>query len=163
MNSLGYTVHTIDSIGRNHSHIYVAAQKVNDYILSNNLNDLILICHSKGGMVAKAVIDRYPAGANIKQAITIATPFNGSKWGYLRIWSLADLIPGSEFILSFNENKQNQKITSIRVRVDNHVIPFDSPILPNAHNIELPIVGHTSVLESEELMKTLERLVRPPR
>lgn len=160
INWLGYRVHICDNIDRNRGHIYVNAQKVNDLIIEKGLDNLILVSHSKGGLVAKALIDKMPAGEKVVRSISIASPYNGSYWGYLRVGRLGDLVPGSEFILSFNEIKDNRKIVSIRSKVDNHVIPFDSPILPNATNIQLPIIGHTSVLQSEDLMNLLSDLLK---
>lgn len=160
INWLGYRVHICDNIDRNRGHIYVNAQKVNDLILEKGLNNLILVSHSKGGLVAKALIDKMPAGEMVTKSISIAAPYNGSYWGYLGVGWLSNLVPGSEFIVSFNEIKENGKTISVRSKIDNSVIPFDSPILPNATNIQLPVIGHTSILQSEDLMNCLSKILK---
>ena len=55
----------------------IAANKLNDFIENNNYNDVILVCHSMGGIVAS----KYIANRNenkVEKLITLGTPYLGA-------------------------------------------------------------------------------------
>lgn len=156
-NSLGYRVDVPEGVGRNREDIFVIAEKIESYIIEEDLTDIVIICHSRGGYPAKLLLNDQEINKRIKKVIAVTVPFHGTKWRSLRIGNLSSMIPDQVTLQKLRLDKDNEKIISVRVSFDNHIIPFDSPILPGAENIEIPMVGHTRVLQSKELKDIIKK------
>lgn len=154
VNSLGYRVHILRGFGLNIKHISSLSQKLEDYIINNDLHDVILIGHSKGGLIGRYFIHKSNYSDRISQIIAIASPFHGSQFGNLRFWSLSELIPGNEGLP--DDEALDSKILSIRARVDTLVFPNNSPILKYAENQVVDVVGHMRILHSQGLLEILD-------
>lgn len=74
----GYSVYTIPELGRNMDLNSVDAKKVVRFIIENNLQNVVIIAHSKGGLIAKYVLVEGSIKERIIKVITIGTPFNGT-------------------------------------------------------------------------------------
>lgn len=156
LNREGYKVYAFLDIGSNFYPLVTSAEMLDHFIKIKNLNNVTLVAHSKGGLIAKLYLDRFDKQKIVDKVITIATPFKGSLWGNLRILNLYEIIPNSLFLRDLlKETRNNYKIVSIRAQIDNHVIPGASAILPGAKNIEVGVVGHTRILKSNELQKEI--------
>jgi pimeloyl-ACP methyl ester carboxylesterase len=143
-----------------HEPVEVCFEKVKRLINEKNLSNVLLLGHSKGGLIARYCLLDSPTRVRIKNIITIATPHKGSIFGYLKIFSLYELAPNSKFLNFLNNESVLQPIIlNIFPRIDNHVIPNRNLKLDNATNIEIDIVGHTRILESDKLLLEIEKLI----
>jgi len=71
------------------------------------------------------------------------------------------MIPNSEIIQNvLSENKNNGKIINFYPSLDNHVVPNKDLILEGAKNIEMKVVGHTRILEDEELLNEIIKEIK---
>lgn len=154
LNKQGYKIHfpkfkTRDPILKIVDEI---SQFINDYQLEN----IIIVVHSKGGIVARNLLNiDY---SNINKIINIAVPNNGTIFGYLNIHNLHELKPKSSQLKALDDAKTD-KIINIYPKFDNHVIPNSSLYLKGANNVEIDIVGHTRLLESKETLNVIEKIL----
>ena len=154
LNSQGYRIHFPKFNTR--STIKLCTRDVLQYIDELKLINVILITHSKGGLIARSIIKDQPN--NVNCAIEISSPNKGTVFGYLNIISLHELKPNCKELRDL-EYIDTKKIINIYPRFDNHVIPNTSLYLEGAKNIKLDIVGHTRILESKELINELDKIL----
>lgn len=155
-NNSGYKIHVVKYDPNDK--IENITEVVANYIKNMGLKRVILLGHSKGGLVAKYLMDYFPkVNRVIIKSISIATPYGGSLLGYFRIWNSWHLRPGSEILIKVRKKNENlSKIINIYSRVDNHVIPNRNLVLDGAKNIMVDMVGHTRIVESEETRKIIK-------
>lgn len=156
----GYAVHALTGLGYNTGKIPDMAQVVSEYITAHNLNQVVVIAHSKGGLIAKLAMMNGAAGARIKHIIALNTPFLGSKYAYLfLIPSVRTFAPRHKIIRMLAENHiANQHITSIYSQFDPH-IP-ETSFLEGADNNALPMVGHFRPIGNAEVLRMIARIVK---
>ncbi|MET3510240.1 pimeloyl-ACP methyl ester carboxylesterase [Plantibacter flavus] len=142
----GHPVHVIDPLGRNDRSVPVAARLVADYLEANGLGDVVLLAHSKGGLVGKFVMSLGGGGARISGMLAVAAPFAGSRYARLMLLpSLRIFTPDDPTILALSrEATVNPRIVSVYGRFDPH-IPGGSR-LDGAKNVELDTGGHFRIL-----------------
>ncbi|OII42543.1 triacylglycerol lipase [Plantibacter sp. MMLR14_011] len=142
----GHPVHVIDPLGRNDRAVPVAARLVADYLEANGLGDVVLLAHSKGGLVGKFVMSLGGGGARISGMLAVAAPFAGSRYARLMLLpSLRIFTPDDPTILALSrEATVNPRIVSVYGRFDPH-IPGGSR-LEGAKNVELDTGGHFRIL-----------------
>lgn len=158
VNYLGYRVHILSDLDKNTGSVESGVKIVEGYLKQLKLRKIILITHSKGGVIAKCLLDYSPEGKKIKKIIAIAAPFKGSIWAKIKWLGASELATGSEVINKICRNKENNhKIVSIFPSFDNHVMPGGNSRLEGANNIEVDIVGHTRVLFSAEVLSIISK------
>jgi hypothetical protein len=125
---------------------------------------VILVCHSMGGLGARAYLCARGA-ARVRKLITIASPHSGTV--HARFGGGANarqMHRGSKFFaqLCDMEGEQGPKcgMTSIYSPHDNLVAPQDTSRLPWAKNIALPGRGHIDILSAPELIRIVLDEVR---
>jgi PGAP1-like protein len=120
---------------------------------------VILVCHSMGGLAARAYMCAHGA-ARVKKLITIASPHKGTVHARFGAGANArQMMQASEF-LSALCHKEGEKgpecgVTSIYTPHDNLVAPQETSRLPWARNIAIPGRGHVDILASERLAAIL--------
>jgi hypothetical protein len=125
---------------------------------------VILICHSMGGLGARAYL-RVHGAARVRKLITIASPHNGTV--HARFGGGANarqMHRGSKFLRELFE-KEGEKgpacgVTSIYSPHDNLVAPQDTSILPWAKNIAVPGRGHIDILSAPAVIRIVLEEVR---
>lgn len=158
LNRMGYKIIVIkynsrDSI-QNISDTFV------DYINYNNLYNIILIAHSKGGLIARNLYENSSINGRISKCVLISTPNTGSVLGYLGLISLSELKPNSNFITDLNANsKRNSEIFNFYSKFDNHIIPNKNLLLEGAINKMLNVNGHTRIIESTILIENIKTII----
>lgn len=156
LNNDGYRINFLTSYSPNDK-IENIAEKIVEFIKNKNLQNLNIITHSKGGLVARYISQNYrDIDQRIKTIFTIATPHHGSLFAHL-VKSQKQMLPNSEFLKNLNSTSSNSKIINIYPRIDNHVIPNSSLILKGAKNIKLDIIGHTRILEDKKTMEEIKK------
>ena len=110
---LGYNIGAID----------VMARIVSEYLESLNLRDVIVIAHSKGGLIAKQALAKPDTVHRVRHVIAINTPFSGSRYANLFLMpSVRMFMPTGLIItqLALN-NAINSHISSLYSVFDPHI------------------------------------------
>ncbi|MCC4909101.1 triacylglycerol lipase [Microbacterium sp. cx-59] len=143
----GHPVHVLDPLRSNVQPVPDAAGQVIDYLTVNDLRDVVLVGHSKGGLIGKHVMAFGAASGRIRGMVAVAAPFGGSVYArYLAVSrSLRIFSPRDETILLLGqETAVNARIASVYGRFDPH-IPGGSA-LAGAKNVQLDTGGHFRIL-----------------
>lgn len=151
----GHPIYVIEHLGYNTTSIARSAQLIRDLIDEKKLKDVVLLAHSKGGLVGKYVLAFFNQDNKVRRLIAIATPFEGTRIiKYLPQKSAKELGPDSEIVkLLLEEKEVNKKVVSIFALGDNHVWPVSSCHLEGAENIEIKVNGHHKILFVPEVKK----------
>ncbi|MCR2827711.1 esterase/lipase family protein [Microbacterium sp. zg.Y909] len=141
----GHPVHVLDALRRNESPVLEAAEQVTAYLTEQNLRDVIIVAHSKGGLIGKQVMIG-PSADRVRSMLAVSTPFGGSRYALLmlpptlRIFSPMD----ATIVALARQETVNSRIVSVYGRFDPH-IPEGSE-LPGAKNVKLETGGHFRIL-----------------
>lgn len=144
----GHPVYVVRALGSNIGEISHSAKIIRKLIDEKNLHDVIIIAHSKGGLIGKYLLGFLNRDNRIKKVIAIATPFGGSYMvKYFKLKALAELHPQSRAILELKAQREvNRHIVSVFGVFDNHVWPEASCRVEGAKNIEVNTHGHHKIL-----------------
>src|SRR3989344_2169776 len=160
VNKLGYRVHVLNELGVNLKPIFESYKILEKYIDNNNLKNLILIGHSKGGIISKYFIDNSPLTDRVKLIISIASPFGGTQLGRLKILNTHEFLPDSAIIQKLNaKTSKNKLFINLFSRKDDVVIPNQNLILKGAKNIKVEVDGHLGILESEKTLREIDKIL----
>jgi len=154
----GHPIYVIRGLGYNTKEIYVFAKLIRELIDEKHLKDVILVSHSKGGLIGKHLLAFCNGDNVIKKLITVATPWGGSYIvNFIPHKSSKELHPAHKTIKILSEQKQiNHKIVSIYGVFDNHVWPTKSCHLEGAKNIEVNTHGHHTILFNKEVIEIIQ-------
>ncbi len=158
----GHPIYALEHLGYNVKDISETAKLVRELIDEKDLRDVIIIAHSKGGLIGKYILTYYNSDGRVKKLIAIATPFGGSRIvKFFPIKSLRELSPDSQQVHSLKKEKTvNRCITSIFGLFDNHIWPESSCKLEGAKNLQVEVHGHHKILFDPDVMKIVQREVR---
>lgn len=142
LGAAGHPIHVVRALGYNRRPISESATMVMAYILEHDLHEVVLVAHSKGGLIAKHCLVVDDVTARIDRVVAVATPFAGSSLArYVPSRTVRALGPRAETIGLLAANLEaNSRIVSIYGDYDPH-IPGGSS-LAGARNVEIPMVGH---------------------
>lgn len=151
----GHPLHVVTDLGRNRASVVAAAGVVARILAERDLHDVIIVAHSKGGLIGKYLMAEEagsPEPARIDRMIAVATPFSGSSLArYTVLPSLRAFAPTDATIRQLmNELSVNERITSIFGTFDPH-IPGGSE-LAGAVNIQLPVAGHFRIVGDRQFL-----------
>ncbi len=108
-----------------------------------------LVGHSMGGIVARNYIQIRGGADKVDRCILLATPNEGSKLAPFAVTGPGKaMMPRSDFLLRLASAPlpSRARLMCIYSRHDNIVLPYQSCRLEEVRNIELPGMGHTSLL-----------------
>lgn len=155
LNKEGFEIHTIenfDSRNKVADLAKLAAKEIN----SIPSDSIILLSHSKGGIVAKYLLDNFPEiREKVICLISIAVPYGGTITGNLKFHNVHELLPNSSIIKNLQSEVEPSIIYNFYPMWDNHVIPNKSMVFPGTYNKEIKVKGHTRILESDELAQEI--------
>ena len=122
---------------------------------------MIIIAHSKGGLISKQVLLQHNSDRRVIRVIAIATPFAGSHLArVLPLKGISELHLSSEVIRALHEEQTvNHAITYIYGIFDNHIWPNESCVLAGAENIQVHAHGHHAILGSPEVRRIVSEQV----
>ncbi|WP_157156405.1 triacylglycerol lipase [Diaminobutyricimonas sp. LJ205] len=154
INARGHPVHVLPELGTNRGSVAAMAAVAARFIEARNLDRVIIVAHSKGGLIGKHLM-LGASGSRVSRLIAIATPFAGSAYAsFLPVRSLRLFRPNDETILLLARDvATNARIVSIYPQFDPH-IPGGSE-LRGATNVELPIDGHFRILRHPLLIQAV--------
>lgn len=158
MHGRGHPVHVITALGRNRWPVPRGARHVSDYLAAHDLRDVILVAHSKGGLVGKQVMMDDADAPRVRAMVAAASPFQGSVYGRLMLVpSLRAFSPSAPIIRALGRaSVPNERITSIYGLFDPH-IPSGSE-LPGARNVLLETGGHFRILAHPRIPAEISRV-----
>lgn len=142
------------------------ADKVDAILSATRAQQVSLVGHSMGGLIARYYIDRLGGARKVNVCVTIGSPHHGTLLSRLAPGTNGkQMRPGSEFLADLNRLEHVSKGTwfvSIWSTLDNMCVPPTSSILGgNAENISLDHMGHLAMLCSPNVAKLVwDRLNR---
>jgi pimeloyl-ACP methyl ester carboxylesterase len=142
----GHPIYVVTQLGHNLANVPDSARLAMEVIEHESLDNVLLLAHSKGGLIGKYAMTQLDAGRRIDRMVAIATPFTGSAYArfmpvrHLRAFRATDPV----LTALLRDVGVNRRITSI-YGVFDEMVPAGSE-LPGARNIRLQIVGHFRIL-----------------
>lgn len=153
----GHPVHVLTRLRWNTAPVAASAEHVAAYLQEHDLREVLVVAHSKGGLIGKfAMLHADPEG-RIARMIAIATPFAGSRYArYFLARSIRAFSPRDRTLRLLGEQLEvNTRITSIWGAFDPH-IPGGSR-LEGAVNVPLRTSGHFRIVRAAELLEAVRR------
>lgn len=150
LHEAGHPVHVVTLLQNNRLPVDRAASLVAEYLSAEDLRDVAIVAHSKGGLIGKYVMMQADAGARVHSMAAVCTPFLGSRYARFMLFpSLRAFSPTHPITGQLaREVSVNARITSIFGQFDPH-IPEGSE-LEGATNIRLDIGGHFRILSDAD-------------
>ncbi|MDT0116036.1 alpha/beta hydrolase [Microbacterium sp. PRF11] len=154
----GHPVNVVTELGDNRRPIAEAAGRVAALLIERGLDDVVLVAHSKGGLIGKHVMAFDPAGDRVRAMVAVATPFGGSRYSSLMPTpSLRAFRSGDATMRALTAAAEaNARITSVYGAFDPH-IPEGSE-LAGARNVRLDSGGHFRVLADPRVIAEVVRV-----
>jgi triacylglycerol lipase len=165
VHSEGHPVHVLSALRWNGRPVEAAARDVAEYLERHDLRDVVIVAHSKGGLIGKYVMAMLDPERRVDSMVAVCAPFSGSRYArWLPLSSLRAFSPRDATTLLLARNAEvNSRIVSIYGEFDPH-IPEGSE-LPGAENVRLPAGGHFRILALPRTIATVLAVVggRPRR
>jgi len=142
----GHPVHALPELGFTTAPIPELAERAGAAIARLGLRRVVLVAHSKGGLVGKQLMLRHDPEGRIDSLVAIAAPFLGSsRSAWMPGRALRAFQPGDPVVRALAaETAVDARIVSIRPELDPH-IPETSR-LAGAADVVIPSRGHFGVL-----------------
>jgi len=155
----GHPVHVVEPLGYNLDDVPTAAAVAQGYLDEHDLRDVVVVAHSKGGLIGKHMMLFDDAHGRIDRLVAIASPFSGSSLSrYMPNRALRAFVPTETTLALLAANADvNERIVSIFGIFDPH-IPGGSE-LPGATNVRLPVRGHFRLLGHESVLAEVRKAV----
>jgi triacylglycerol lipase len=125
------------------------ARKVDELRQATGTDNVHLVGHSMGGMIARNFIQLHGGAEKTASCTLLGSPNRGSKLAPFAVTHLGRLLlPGSAFLqkLAAAPLPAGVRLTAIYSRHDNMVIPFEAAQMEGADNVELAGMGHMGLL-----------------
>ena len=114
----------------------------------------VLVCHSMGGLVARAYLRKY-GGGHVRRLITIGTPHHGSMHAWMMAGaSLSQMRPKNAWLAELNGNREGADgvpVASIWSWHDSMVTPQTSSRIDWGDNIVLTGIAHNALLDDPQV------------
>ena len=145
LHGYGHPVHFVPALGSNGAPLDASARVVADFLAERGLTEVMLVAHSKGGLIGKLAMLADEEG-RISSMVTVCTPFHGSSLApLLPLPSLRPLAAGHASLATLGEvADMNARITSVFGLFDEHVP--EGSTLAGARNVRVPVAGHFRLL-----------------
>ncbi|MDO8336850.1 MAG: alpha/beta hydrolase [Microcella sp.] len=158
----GHPVHFLERLGLNRHPIEETAALVREHLEELDLRDVVIVGHSKGGLIGKQLMTVEDRDERISRLIAINTPFPGAPLARYTVSAWREFAPDRPVIRSLAQATEvNGRIVSIFSAFDQY-IPGSSR-LDGATNVKLPLVGHFRVLEDPLVLDEVARWAAEPR
>lgn len=159
LHAAGHPVHRVKGFGYNHGSVPHMAHVVERYLEKHDLRGVLLVAHSKGGLIGKYVMSASDQAWRVERMTAINTPFSGSAYArFAPLRRLRDFSPSNAGLLKLAENLEaNRRIASVYSVFDPH-IPEGS-FLEGAVNIKLEAMGHFRPISDPRLLEAVEAQV----
>ncbi|MCU1528631.1 MAG: hypothetical protein JWP75_2394 [Frondihabitans sp.] len=142
LNADGHPVVVVPGMAHNRRPFADTAAAAQHILDVHDLHGVVILAHSKGGIVGKTMMLDTDSGARIDRMVAVNSPFSGS--------SMARFVPTKGFRVFRPEDPHlvrlgaeievNSRITSVFSDFDGHVP--DGSRLAGARNVRIPLDGH---------------------
>ncbi|GIG38270.1 esterase/lipase family protein [Cellulomonas phragmiteti] len=151
LHAAGHPVHTVPALGLNRRGLEESARSAAERLTELDLRDVVLVAHSKGGLIGKLLLADPVVGPRVAGLVAVSTPFAGSVYArWFPVRSVRALAPHDPHVVALaREVASHARIWSLYARFDPHV-PGGSE-LPGAVNVLLPLDGHFRLLDDPRL------------
>jgi len=162
LHEAGHPVHVIPALGRNSRPVPDAARTVAGFLEDHDLRDVVIVAHSKGGLIGKFVMSEVDPDDRITAMVAICTPFAGSDYArYLAMPSLRAFSPSDPTTVMLQANLEtNARITTISGVFDPHIPTIVG--LEGATNVTIQDGGHFRLLDQPEVIKVVLEVAGRP-
>jgi len=152
----GHPVHVVAPFGLNRGSVPDMADLAAAQLVEADLRGVVVVAHSKGGLIGKSVMGREDVGDRVLGMVAINTPFSGSPYArLLPLRSIRTFLPDDEVLTALAAQRADHgRIVSVATCFDPH-IPTGSE-LPGARNVRLATPGHFRSLTDPALLPLLE-------
>lgn len=159
LHAAGHPVHAVTALGYNRGSVSAMAELVAQYLRERNLTDVVLVAHSKGGLIGKYVMTLPESAPRVRQLIAVNSPFSGSVYAMFALLpSLRAFSPRNRTLNALRANLAvNSRITSIYGTFDPH-IPGGSELV-GATNVQLDVMGHFRILGDKRLLEAIDAAI----
>lgn len=157
----GHPVFAVPELGRNRLRVTETAAIVQSALRDRDLRGVVLVTHSKGGLVGKVLLAHDDEG-RIQRLVAVAAPFRGSTMAsYMLGRPLRDFRITDATILELADlHEVENRITSVYALFDPH-IPEGSR-LAGARNVPLRMAGHFRPIIDPTAIEVIAREVARP-
>ncbi len=155
----GHRVHTVAAMGNNSGPIERMAWRVATYLDEHDLRDVVLVAHSKGGLIGKYVMAHTEAGSRVRAMVAVNSPFGGSHLAHvIPMRAVRHFHHRHPTLALLRENEAvNRRITTIVSRYDplvrNHEATGGATVVP------LDAIGHFIVMTDPRVLATILSVV----
>jgi len=158
MHDRGHPVFVVDALDWNNRPVVEAADVVSAFLAEHELHSVVLVSHSKGGLIGKYAMTAGREAARIESMLAVAAPFGGSLYArFMVLPSLRIFSPTNATIVALaHDESVNARIVSVYGEFDPHV-PAGSELV-GAKNVRLDTGGHFRVLAHPRVMAELAAL-----
>ena len=152
LHDAGHPVHVVPALGRNSRPVPDAARTVAGFLEEHDLRDVVIVAHSKGGLIGKYVMSEFDPDDRITAMVAICTPFAGSDYArYMAMRTLRAFSPSDPTTVMLQANLEtNARITTIAGVFDPHIPTIVG--LEGATNITIQDGGHFRLLDRPEVI-----------
>ncbi len=147
----GHRVHVLPTLGYNRGPVPDAARALRALVAAEQLSGVVVVAHSKGGLVGKLAMTA-DADGSLAGMVAIATPFAGSRYArWVPLRAVRAFVPTDAVLVALAaERAVNARIVSVYSCFDPH-IPECCALEGAAANIELTTPGHFRLLADPRL------------
>jgi len=134
-------------------------EKIKEIKQQTGCQELIIIGHSMGGLVASYYSEYLDQSKLVTKVITIASPFHGTKISIAAAGANAkQMLPWAIFTDELREKikTSDKKYYQVASQFDNLIFPWQSVLLefmPQEHQLIMPLQSHLGLLHSEVVVK----------
>ncbi|WP_346266138.1 alpha/beta hydrolase, partial [Georgenia thermotolerans] len=156
LHAAGHPVHVVTELGLNSVAVLDGAERAARYLRAADLGDAVVVAHSKGGLVGKALMLREE---RVRGMVAVATPWAGSSYAaFFPPWSpVHRLSPRHAGLLALaRERAVDDRIIAVVPAWDPH-IPSGSRLPGARRNVEVAASGHFRVLADAEVLAEVQR------
>ena len=160
LHDAGHPVHVVPRLGYHVQSLSDAVGVVAEVIVERDLHDVVLVAHSKGGLVGKLLLSDERVADRVCGVVAIATPFAGSRLArLLPLRSIRVFRPdGPEIVALAQAVDVDPRIVSVFGSWDPHVP--EGSVLAGARNVQLSTPGHFRLLADPALPQLVLDAVR---
>lgn len=155
----GHPVHVVQKLGYNRGTVEAMAQLAAGYLEEHDLTDVVIVAHSKGGLIGKFLMTMSSVAPRITRLVAVNTPFSGSVYAeFFFLPSIRAFSPRNPTLRTLLANLAlNSRITSIYGRFDPH-IPGGS-FVEGARNVQLDTMGHFRPIADRRVLQEIDRAI----
>ena len=135
---------------------------IEDLRASSGAERVTLVCHSMGGLAARAYL-RAKGHDAVARVITICTPHHGTVFArFAHGENTRQMRRACDYVRGLAESDEPVEFVCFATQHDNLVVPRDSQVLACAEAVWFEKIGHLAMAASDEVLAKLVEVVERP-